>query len=94
MIKHVYLYKLLDGVSKQAVAERLMTLRSHIPYMTHMEVGLNFKSAENAYDLMECCEFRTMEDFLKFGMDDYHEKIRQYMKTVAIHGVKIDCEMD
>lgn len=94
MIKHVYLYKLQEGVSKQAVAERLMTLRDRVPYIAHMEVGFNFKPAENAYDLIESCEFHTMEDFRQFSADAYHEEIRQYMKTMVAHGVKIDYEMD
>lgn len=94
MIKHVYLYKLREDVSKQAVADKLMTLREHIPCISHMEVGFNFKPAENACDLIECCEFQTLEDFHSFSADAYHEEIRQYMKTVVACGVKIDYEMD
>ena len=94
MIKHVYLYKLKQDVSAEAVIQKLMSLRQHIPQIAHMEVGLNFKPAENAYDLIESCEFSTMEDFHIFGADAYHEEIRQYMKTVVEHGVKIDYEME
>lgn len=94
MIKHVYLFKLKPGVDAKEVAARLMTLRDHVPQMAHMEVGFNFKPADNAYDLIESCEFHTMEDFRIFGANAYHEEIRQYMKTVAEHGVKIDYEME
>lgn len=94
MIKHVYLYRLKPGVSAQEVAQRLMSLADRVPQIARMEVGHNFKPAENAYDLIESCEFQTMEDFLIFGADAYHEEIRQYMKTVVEHGVKIDYEMD
>lgn len=94
MIKHVYLYKLKQNASAEEVMQKLLSLRERIPQIAHMEVGLNFKSAENAYDLIESCEFRTMEDFRIFGADAYHEEIRQYMKTVVEHGVKIDYEME
>jgi len=94
MIKHVYLYKLKADAHPDEVVQKLLTLRERIPQMAHMEVGLNFKPAANAYDLIESCEFRTMEDFRIFGADAYHEEIRQYMKTVVEHGVKIDYEME
>lgn len=94
MIKHVYLYKLKQGISAEEVRQKLLSLRERIPQIARMEVGLNFKPAENAYDLIESCEFNTMEDFRAFGVDTYHEEIRQYMKKTAECGVKIDYEME
>lgn len=94
MIKHVYLYKLKQEASAEQVRQKLLSLRERVPQIARMEVGLNFKPAENAYDLIESCEFNTLEDFRTFGLDAYHEEIRQYMKTVAEHGVKIDYEME
>ena len=79
MVKHVYLYKLLPGVEPAEIHE--------------MEVALGFKRASNSYDLIECCTFLTMDDFLRFGKNDYHELIRQYMDTVRACGVKIDYEI-
>lgn len=94
MIRHVYLYKLKLGVSHQEVAQHLLSLRDHIPQIADMEVGFNFKPAENPYDLIESCAFSTLEDFRTFGADPYHEEIRQYMKTVMECGVKIDYGME
>lgn len=94
MIKHVYLFKLRADADPYAVKERLLTLREHVPQIAYMEVGLNFKPAENAYDLIEYCAFHTKEDFAAFGANEYHEQIRQYMKTVQADGVKIDYEME
>lgn len=92
MIKHVYLYRLLPKVNRPEVAEKLKTLKAHIPEIHDMEVALDFKHAYNSYDLIESCSFLTMEDFLAFGKNEYHESIRQYMATVQECGVKIDYE--
>lgn len=94
MIKHVYLYRLRPEADAHEVRRKLLTLRERVAQIAHMEVELNFKPAPNAYDLIEYCEFRTMEDFRIFGADPYHEEIRQYMKTVMADGVKIDYEME
>ncbi len=90
----MYLYKLKPDVDPSRVAAKLMTLRERIPQISAMEVGVNFKSAANAYDLLECCTFEDHAAFAAFGADAYHEEIRQYMKTVQVDGVKIDYEMD
>lgn len=93
MVKHVYLYKLKPGVSADDVRRELMTLREHVPEIADMEVGVNFKPAENAFDLVELCTFQSREDFLAFGANQYHERIRQYMKSVQQDGVKADYEI-
>lgn len=93
MVKHVYLYKLKPGVHPDDVKRELMTLRQHVPEIADMEVGINFKPAANAYDLVEVCTFQSQEDFLAFGANQYHEHIRQYMKSVQLDGVKADYEI-
>ncbi len=94
MIKHVYLYRLRPEIDSNEVKKRLLTLREMVPQIADMEVGLNFKPAENAYDLIEFCTFKSREDFVAFGANEYHEQIRQYMKNVQLDGVKIDYEME
>lgn len=93
LIKHVYLFKLLEGVDPHIVVKKLLTLQIHIPQIQSMEVGINCKPAPNAYDIIECCTFRNKEDFTAFSENEYHEQIRQYMKTVQADGVKIDYEV-
>lgn len=92
MIKHIYLFKLKDKSRLQEAADRIMTLKEKIPYMVDCEVGIDFKGAENSYDLCEICVFRNREDFLRFGDDPYHGEIRTYMDSVRESGIKIDFE--
>ena len=90
MIKHIYLIKLKNRTDAPAVAERLRTLKREIPEIASLEIGIDFRGAENSYDLVECVSFRTEEDFRRFGENAYHEEIRRYLKTVQLATAKVD----
>lgn len=93
MIRHIYLFKLKDKAKLQEAADMMMTLKEHVPYMTDIEVGIDFKGADNSYELCELCTFENREDFERFGTDPYHGKIREYMDGVREIGIKIDYEV-
>lgn len=93
MIRHIYLFRLKDKNRAREAAEKMLTLREHIPYMTHMEVGFDFRGNSNSYELCELCEFASMEDFKRFTDDPYHAGIREYMNGLVDTGVKIDYEI-
>ena len=90
MIKHIYLIKLKNRADAPEVAERLQTLKREIPEIASLEIGIDFKGAENSYDLVECVSFRTEADFRRFGENAYHEGIRRYLKTVQLATAKVD----
>lgn len=92
MIKHIYLYKIKDPSKKEEVVAKLMSLKNHVPEIFELEVGMDFKGADNSYEICEYVTFRTMQDFLAFGKNEYHESIRQYMSSVQKSSVKIDYE--
>lgn len=93
MIRHVYLYKLKDREMAKTAAEKILTMKNAFPYMKELDVGVDFKGAENSYDLCEICTFETMEDFLKFGAESYHDQIRKYMSAITETGCKADYVM-
>ena len=90
MIRHIYLIKLKDRDNAHEVAERLRTLKDHVSELYELQIGIDFKGADNSYDLVEYCTFKTMEDFRRFGENTYHEGIRQYLKTVQTATAKVD----
>lgn len=92
MIKHLYLIKLQDHTQASIVAEKLKTLKEHVPELYALEIGIDFKGDANSYDIAECCTFLTKEDFLAFGANAYHESIRQYLKSVQAATAKVDFE--
>lgn len=92
MIKHIYLYRLQKGVNAEEVREKILTLKEHIPQIDKMEVEFDFKHAGNSYDMIESCSFRSMEDFVEFGQDKYHDSLRKYMASITKESAKIDFE--
>lgn len=93
MIRHIYLFKLKDREKAEDAAKKIMTLKEKIPYMLDMEVGIDFREAENSFELCELCTFKSREDFEKFGSDSYHGEIRRYMDGLKEIGIKIDYEI-
>lgn len=94
MVKHIYLIKLKNRSDAPEVAEKLRTLKQEVPEIYELEIGVDFKGADNSYDLVEYCTFRSMEDFRRFGANAYHEGIRQYLKTVQLETAKVDIMTD
>lgn len=94
MIRHVYLFRIKEGIDKQTVVDRLLTLKDRVPYIHDIEVAQDFKHTDNSYDIIEQCTFLTKEDFISFGNDSYHASIREYMKEVQLDGIKIDYEIN
>ena len=90
MVKHIYLFKLKEGVSADEVREKLLTLKDHVPEICELEVEKDFKHASNSYDLCEYITFQTMEEYECFGKNEYHDGIRRYMADKQESGIKID----
>ena len=90
MIRHVYLIRLKDRSRAQECAEKIRSLRQHIPELHRVEVGLDFVGAPVSYDLIEICEFLTQHDFEVFTDHPYHAEIRKYIAAVKQDAVKVD----
>ena len=93
MIKHVYLFKLKDKSKAPEIIEKLNTLKEKIPYIQELEVATDFKGDANSWDLVQSITFLNMEDFKRFGTDEYHCQIREYMNVMREEGIKIDYEI-
>lgn len=90
MIRHVYLIRMKDRSRAQECAEKIRSLRQHIPELHRVEVGLDFVGAPASYDLIEICEFLTQHDFEVFTDHPYHAEIRKYIAAVKQDAVKVD----
>ena len=93
MVRHIYFFRLKDPAAWKSVAAKLLTLKDHIPEILSMEVGRDFRGAENSYDLCQMITFRSMEDFLTFSRNEYHAGIRQEMAQLQRESAKIDYEI-
>jgi len=90
MVKHVYLIKLKDRSMAAEVVEKIKTLQDNVPSVRRVEAAVDFRGVKGSFDLIEICEFDTMEDFEEFCVDPYHESIRRYMAGVVDGSYKVD----
>ena len=94
MVRHIYLFRLKNPADWETVAAKLLTLKAHIPEIQSMEIGRDFRGAENSYDLCQMITFRTMADFQAFSRNEYHASIRGYMAQMQRESVKIDYQIE
>lgn len=90
MIKHVYLIKLKEPDTIDAVIQKLKTLPEFIPQIYRLELGKDFTRASSSYDIYQCCEFLSEEDFQAFANHPYHDEVRRYLAEVRQNAVKVD----
>ena len=90
MSTHCYLYRLKAGVNPADAADRLLSMKEHIPSLASLEVGINFSKAENAFDLVQISRFETEEDFDAFSRHPYHQSLRTYFGQAAAETAKAD----
>ena len=85
MVKHIVFFKLKDKnpeVEKE-LQEKLLSLKDHIDLLKDIEVGINFKESERAYDLALVTVFENEEDLAAYAAHPYHLEVLKYIKTVV-----------
>ncbi len=101
MIKHLVMWKLknhAEGASKEANARKikadLESLRSKIPQIRHIEVGLNCISSDAAYDLALYSAFANEQDLDLYQKHPEHLKIADFVAKVRESRVVVDYKAD
>ncbi|RUM64543.1 MAG: Dabb family protein [Sulfurospirillum sp.] len=85
MVKHIVFFKLKDKspeVEKE-LQQKLLSLKEHIDFLKEIEVGINFKESERAYDLALVTVFENEEDLSRYATHPYHLEVLKYIKTVV-----------
>jgi hypothetical protein len=92
MVKHIVFFKLKDKTpeSAEALRKRLLSLKEAIPFIREIEVGINFKESERAYDVALITVFDNEEDLARYATDPYHLEVIKYIKTVATDTKVVD----
>jgi len=85
MVKHIVFFKLKNKSSEveNELKQRLMSLKEHIDIIRNIEVGINFKESDRAYDVALITAFENEGDLNTYATHPYHLEVIKYIKTVV-----------
>ena len=99
MVKHIVLFKLKDraeGATKaenaRRVKEQIEALRSKMPGVIELEVGLNFEPSEAAFDLALYSVFESREALAAYQVHPEHLAVADFLGRVRESRVVVDYE--
>ena len=97
MIKHVVMWKLKDfaeGADKARNAKRLKieleALKSTIPQIFHLEVGINILASDAAYDVVLFSVFKNERDLDIYQNHPDHRAVAEFVGMVRQSRVVVD----
>ncbi|MCF7893627.1 MAG: Dabb family protein [Candidatus Omnitrophica bacterium] len=100
MIKHIVLWKVKDsyqGKNKEELIQNfkamLENLKSIIPEIKKIEVGLNLSSSLSALDVALYSEFETKEGLDSYRKHPEHQKVAEYAKKITVSGSVVDYQV-
>lgn len=70
--------------------ELLNALEGKINELVSMEVGVNFDTADRAFDLSLYSKFQTKEDLNAYAIHSEHLKVVEFIKSVASESKVVD----
>ena len=91
MIVHIVMFQFKDENKEQNIAKTkdlLNALVNKIDELISLEVGVNFDTAERAYDLSLYSKFASKEDLNSYAVHSEHLKVVEFIKTV-VQGSKV-----
>ncbi|OQX73611.1 MAG: stress responsive protein [Campylobacteraceae bacterium 4484_4] len=85
MVRHIVFFKLNENTpaNKEALREKLLTLKPHIGELKALEVGINFSESERAYDLALVSDFEDEAALKRYATHPYHLDVIAYIKEVC-----------
>lgn len=93
MIVHIVMFKFKEE-NKEAnilhAKELLNALIGKIDVLISMEVGINFDTAERAFDLSLYSKFHTKEDLETYASHPEHLKVVEFIKSAALESKVVD----
>jgi Stress responsive A/B Barrel Domain. len=97
MLKHVVMWKFKDFAEGQSRMENAIWMKQHlemlagkIPELRSVEVGVNVKESEMAYDAVLIATFDSCEDLEAYKENPLHKEVSSYCKKVREKRVVCD----
>lgn len=78
MLRHIVLFRWIEGISPeqiQAVSESLDSLPPAIPHISHYEHGQDAGINQGNFDYVVVGDFATIEDYLVYRDHPVHQRV-------------------
>lgn len=101
MIKHIVMWKLKENANgknklenAKIIKTNLEILKTVIPEIKYIEVGINSEEFKNNYDVVLISEFESFKDLDIYQKNAEHLKVADFVKSVAESRTAVDFETD
>lgn len=99
MIRHIIFLKLKNDAEGKSKADNAVMLKqeleslvSKIKEICRLEVGINYNTSQDAYDLALVSDFNSKEDLEKYMKHPDHVRIGEIVKRVRESRIVVDYE--
>ena len=100
MLKHIVMWKFIDGAQGRSATEHALWMKSHlealvgqIPEIKSPEVGVNISSSPMAYDAVLTLVVDDVEALQRYRQHPAHQEISQYCHAVRSARVMVDYKL-
>ncbi|MCB2207445.1 MAG: Dabb family protein [Bacteroidetes bacterium] len=94
MLRHIVMIQFKDGKAKDVEASKLKmmleNLKSEIPSLFTMEVGLNINTKPSAFDLVLTADFENEMGLNAYRIHPAHKEVLDYLKKVVEKTAVVD----
>lgn len=91
MIRHVVLFKMKEGVSKEETARVLKSMEGRVPQIREIEVGIDFLQSERSFDVILSVVLDDQVALDAYQKDPYHcDVVKKFMHANRQSSVAID----
>ncbi|MDD4290751.1 MAG: Dabb family protein [Clostridia bacterium] len=95
MVKHVVLYKLIDGSEegRKKVVDTLTSMRGKIDELVRIEAGSDFLNSDRSFDVALVCCFKDRDALRIYQTHPVHLPVKAFMKGAVERSVSVDFEI-
>lgn len=97
MLKHIVMWKFIDGALDQSAADHALWMKQHlealvgvVPEIRHLEVGINTSHSPMAYDAVLTLTVDDADALQRYRQHPAHQEISQHCHAVRSARVVVD----
>ncbi len=93
MVKHLVFFKLKEENKLEnaiAIKNKLMSLKTKIPFINELEIGINEVSGDRAWDISIYSAFESMDDLNSYRVHPEHLKVVEFIAKYKTDSAAVD----